>query len=96
MVVTNVKGLAEIHREVTEQLEFLLKRNINTNEAKRRIDYTKALLDSAEKIICKDEKGTPTGKGDLTCADLVEIGMKDFANGYHKGFLDGKEEANRR
>ena len=30
MVVTNVKGLAEIHREATEQLEFLLQRKINT------------------------------------------------------------------
>jgi hypothetical protein len=71
MVVTNVKGLAEIHREATEQLEFLLQRKINTNEARRRIEYVKALLDSAEEIICKETKKI---KGDMTCAELAEIG----------------------
>ena len=73
MVVTNVKGLAEIHREATEQLEFLLQRKINTNEARRRIEYVKALLDSAEEIICKEEKETKI-KGDMTCAEFAEIG----------------------
>jgi len=72
MVVTNVKGLAEIHREATEQLEFLLQRKINTNEARRRIEYVKALLDSAEEIICKEEKKTKKIKGDMTCAELAQ------------------------
>ena len=72
MVVTNVKGLAEIHREATEQLEFLLQRKINTNEARRRIEYVKALLDSAEEIICKEEKETKKIKGDMTCAELAQ------------------------
>ncbi|MCR5319094.1 MAG: hypothetical protein K6E22_12780 [Treponema sp.] len=77
MTLSNITGLAEIHREVTEQLEFLLQRKINTNEARRRIEYVKSLLDSAEEIICKEEKGSKKIKGDMTCAELEEAEVKN-------------------
>lgn len=51
MILTNVKGLAEIHRKVTEEIEFMLERNIDSDRARNRITNAKALLDSAEKII---------------------------------------------
>lgn len=51
MILTNVKGLAEIHRKVTEEIEFLLEMDIDSDSARNRITNAKALLDSAEKII---------------------------------------------
>ena len=51
MILTNVKGLAEIHRKVTEEIEFMLERNIDSDMARNRITNAKAFLDSAEKII---------------------------------------------
>ena len=51
MILTNVKGLAEIHREVTEEIEFMLEMDIDSDRARNRIINAKALLDSAEKII---------------------------------------------
>ena len=60
MILTNVKGLAEIHREITEEIEFLLEMDIDSDRARNRITNAKALLDSAEKIIeaeVKNEDG---------------------------------------
>ena len=51
MILTNVKGLAEIHREITEEIEFMLEMDIDSDRSKNRIINAKALLDSAEKII---------------------------------------------
>lgn len=51
MILTNVKGLAEIHRKVTEEIEFLLEMDIDSDRARNRITNAKALLDSAEKIM---------------------------------------------
>ena len=51
MIFTNVKGLAEIHRKITEEIEFLLEMDIDSDRARNRITNAKALLDSAEKII---------------------------------------------
>lgn len=51
MILTNVKGLAEIHRKVTEEIEFLLEMDIDSDRARNRITNAKAFLDSAEKII---------------------------------------------
>lgn len=51
MILTNVKGLAEIHRKITEEIEFLLERSIDSDRARNRIINAKAFLDSAEKII---------------------------------------------
>ena len=51
MILTNVKGLAEIHRKITEEIEFMLERNIDSDRARNRINNAKAFLDSAEKII---------------------------------------------
>ena len=51
MILTNVKGLAEIHRKVTEEIEFLLEMDIDSDGARNRFTNAKALLDSAEKII---------------------------------------------
>lgn len=51
MILTNVKGLAEIHRKITEEIEFLLEMDIDSDRARNRITNAKAFLDSAEKII---------------------------------------------
>ena len=51
MILSNITGLAEIHRKVTEEIEFMLERNIDSDRARNRIINAKALLDSAEKII---------------------------------------------
>ena len=51
MILSNITGLAEIHRKVTEEIEFLLERNIDSGRARNRITNAKALLDSVEKII---------------------------------------------
>jgi len=51
MILTNVKGLAEIHHKITEEIEFLLEMDIDSDRARNRITNAKALLDSAEKII---------------------------------------------
>lgn len=51
MILTNVKGLAEIHRKITEEIEFMLEMDIDSDRARNRITNAKALLDSAEKII---------------------------------------------
>ena len=51
MILSNITGLAEIHRKVMEEIEFLLERNIDSGRARNRIINAKALLDSAEKII---------------------------------------------
>jgi hypothetical protein len=51
MILTNVKGLAEIHRKITEEIEFLLEMDIDSGRARNRITNAKALLDSAENII---------------------------------------------
>lgn len=51
MILKNVKGLSEIHRKVTEEIEFLLERSIDSDRARNRIINAKAFLDSAEKII---------------------------------------------
>ena len=51
MILTNVKGLAEIHRKVTEEIEFMLEMDIDSDRARNRITNAKAFLDSAEKII---------------------------------------------
>ena len=51
MIMTNVKGLAETHRKITEEIEFLLEMDIDSVRARNRITNAKALLDSAEKII---------------------------------------------
>lgn len=51
MILKNVKGLSEIHRKVTEKIEFLLEMDIDSDRARNRITNAKAFLDSAEKII---------------------------------------------
>lgn len=51
MILSNITGLAEIHRKVTEEIEFLLEMDIDSGRARNRITNAKALLDSAEKII---------------------------------------------
>jgi hypothetical protein len=51
MILSNVTGLAEIHRKITEEIEFLLEMDIDSDRARNRITNAKALLDSAEKII---------------------------------------------
>ena len=51
MILSNITGLAEIHRKVTEEIEFLLEMDIDSDRARNRITNAKALLDSAEKII---------------------------------------------
>lgn len=51
MILKNVKGLSEIHRKVTEEIEFLLEMDIDSDRARNRITNAKAFLDSAEKII---------------------------------------------
>lgn len=51
MILTNVKGLAEIHRKITEEIEFMLEMDIDSGRARNRITNAKAFLDSAEKII---------------------------------------------
>ena len=51
MILKNVKGLAEIHRKITEEIEFLLEMDIDSDRARNRITNAKAFLDSAEKII---------------------------------------------
>ena len=56
MILKNVKGLSEIHRKVTEEIEFLLERSIDSVEARKRIGYAKTLLDTAEKIVCDAEE----------------------------------------
>lgn len=56
MILTNVKGLAEIHRKVTEEIEFLLEMDIDSDRARNRITNAKAFLDSAEKIIESEVK----------------------------------------
>lgn len=51
MILSNITGLAEIHRKITEEIEFMLERNIDSDRARNRINNAKAFLDSAEKII---------------------------------------------
>jgi len=51
MILTNVKGLAEIHRKITEEIEFMLEMDIDSDRARNRITNAKAFLDSVEKII---------------------------------------------
>ena len=51
MILKNVKGLAEIHRKIMEEIEFLLEMDIDSGRARNRITNAKAFLDSAEKII---------------------------------------------
>ena len=51
MILTNVKGLAEIHRKITEEIEFMLEMDIDSGRARNMITNAKALLDSVEKII---------------------------------------------
>lgn len=51
MILSNVTGLAEIHRKITEEIEFMLEMDIDSDRARNRITNAKAFLDSAEKII---------------------------------------------
>lgn len=51
MILKNVKGLSEIHRKVTEEIEFMLEMDIDSGRARNRITNAKAFLDSVEKII---------------------------------------------
>lgn len=51
MILSNITGLAEIHREVTEEIEFMLEMDIDSDRSRNRITNAKAFLDSAEKII---------------------------------------------
>ena len=51
MILSNITGLAEIHRKVTEEIEFLLEMDIDSDRARNRITNAKAFLDSVEKII---------------------------------------------
>lgn len=51
MILSNITGLAEIHHKITEEIEFMLERNIDSDRSRNRITNAKALLDSAEKIM---------------------------------------------
>lgn len=51
MILSNVTGLAEIHRKITEEIEFMLEMDIDSGRTRNRITNAKALLDSAEKIM---------------------------------------------
>lgn len=51
MILSNVTGLAEIHRKITEEIEFMLEMDIDSDRSRNRITNAKALLDSTEKII---------------------------------------------
>lgn len=64
MILTNVKGLAEIHRKITEEIEFLLEMDIDSDRARNRITNAKAFLDSAEKIIEAEVKNEDDYKRD--------------------------------